>query len=118
MPYIIGLTGSTASGKSSVCGRLERLGAVIIECDKLGQLAIVFITVITVQVVSIYIHSQLQAAELLHRRLLRVYTHRHTQPFNGLWSETTQVGWYQKKHSPTHTHPDHWTSFINFLHIL
>ena len=22
---------------------------------------------------------------------------------------------YQKKHSPTHTHPDHQTSFINFL---
>jgi len=30
-PYIIGLTGSTASGKSSVCKRLERLGAVIVE---------------------------------------------------------------------------------------
>ena len=25
--------------------------------------------------------------------------------------------WYQKKHSPTHTHPDHQTSFINFLHL-
>ena len=24
----------------------------------------------------------------------------------------------QKKHSPTHTHPDHRTSFINFLHLL
>jgi len=37
LPYIIGLTGSTASGKSSVCARLERLGAVIIDCDKLGK---------------------------------------------------------------------------------
>jgi len=27
-------------------------------------------------------------------------------------------GLYQKKHSPTHTHPDHWTSFVNFLHLL
>jgi len=36
-PYIIGLTGSTASGKSSVCARLERLGAVTIDCDKLGK---------------------------------------------------------------------------------
>ena len=44
--------------------------------------------------------------------------HTHTQPFNGLWSRTTQVGWYQKKHSPTHTHPVHQTSFINFLHLL
>ena len=26
--------------------------------------------------------------------------HTHTQPFNGLWSGTTQVGQYQKKHSP------------------
>ena len=37
---------------------------------------------------------------------------------NSLWSGTTWVGRYQKKHSPTHTHPDHWTSFINFLHLL
>ena len=40
------------------------------------------------------------------------------QPFNGVWSGTTRVGRYQKKHSPTHTHPDHQTSFINFLHLL
>ena len=39
-----------------------------------------------------------------------------TQPFNGPWSGTTRVGQYQKKHSTTHTHPDHRTSFINFLH--
>jgi len=45
-------------------------------------------------------------------------THTHTQPFNGLWSGTTRVGQYQKKHSPIHTHPDHRTSFINFLHLL
>ena len=38
----------------------------------------------------------------------------HTQPFNGFWSGTTRVGWYQKKH----THPDHRTSFVNFLHLL
>jgi len=45
-------------------------------------------------------------------------THTHTQPFNGILSGTTRVGRYQKKHSPTHTHPDHQTSFINFLHLL
>jgi len=28
--------------------------------------------------------------------LTEILTHTHTQPFNGLWSETTQVGWYQK----------------------
>ena len=39
------------------------------------------------------------------------------RPFNGLWSGTTRVGRYQKKHSPTHTHPDQRASFITFLHL-
>jgi len=47
-----------------------------------------------------------------------IHVYIHTQPFNGPWSGTTRVGRYQKKHSPTHTHPDHRTSFINFLHLL
>jgi len=46
------------------------------------------------------------------------HTHTHTKLFNSFWSGTTQAGWYQKKHSPTHTHPNHRTSFINFLHLL
>jgi len=46
------------------------------------------------------------------------HTHKHTEPFNGPLSGTTRVGRYEKKHSPTHTHPDHQTSFINFLHLL
>jgi len=45
------------------------------------------------------------------------YTHTNTQPFNGPLSGTTQVGQYEKKHSPTHTHLDHQTSFINSLHL-
>ena len=44
--------------------------------------------------------------------------HTHTQLFNSLLSGTTWVGRYQKKHSPTHTHPVHQASFINFLHLL
>ena len=40
----------------------------------------------------------------------KLHTHTHTQPFNGPLSGTTRVGQYQKKHSPTHTHPDHQTS--------
>ena len=48
-------------------------------------------------------------------------THKETtttqRPFNGLCSGTTRVGRYQKKHSPTHTHPDHRASFITFLHF-
>ena len=42
------------------------------------------------------------------------HTHTHSQPYNGILSGTTR---YQKKHSPTHTHPDHRTSFIIFLHL-
>ena len=45
------------------------------------------------------------------------YTHTHV-PVSGPLSRTTRAGWYQKKCSPTHTHPDHHTSFINFLHLL
>jgi len=39
------------------------------------------------------------------------------QPFNGRLSGTTRVGWYQKEHSPAHTHPGQRTSFITFLHL-
>lgn len=39
MPHIIGLTGGSASGKSSVAKRLAKLGAVVIDCDKLGHQA-------------------------------------------------------------------------------
>ena len=46
-----------------------------------------------------------------------VQQQQQQQPFNGLWSGTTRVGRYQKKHSPTHTHSDHQTSFIIFLHL-
>ena len=44
------------------------------------------------------------------------HTHNRLTAFcPGLLSGTTRVGRYQKKHSPTHTHPDHRTSFIVFL---
>lgn len=38
-PYVIGLTGGIASGKSAVCQRLKGLGAAIISCDQLGHQA-------------------------------------------------------------------------------
>lgn len=38
-PYVIGLTGGIASGKSAVCQRLKGLGAAIINCDQLGHQA-------------------------------------------------------------------------------
>ena len=65
------------------------------------------------------VHTHTHTHSLTHARThARTHAHTHTQPFNGLWSRTTQVGQYHKKHSPTHTHPDHRTSFINFLHLL
>ncbi|KAH0948898.1 hypothetical protein HN011_006343 [Eciton burchellii] len=36
-PYIIGLTGGIASGKSSVAEKLQKLGAGLINCDKLAH---------------------------------------------------------------------------------
>ena len=55
----------------------------------------------------------------LHKHCFAVLnTQCHTQSFNGSLSGTTQVGQYQKKHSLTHTHRDHQTSFINFLRLL
>ena len=41
-PYVIGLTGGIASGKSALCKRLEGLGAVSVDCDKLGRLALLW----------------------------------------------------------------------------
>jgi len=38
-PYMIGLTGGSASGKSSVGKRLQAMGAGLIDCDKLGHAA-------------------------------------------------------------------------------
>lgn len=38
-PYIIGLTGQSASGKSSIAKRLCSFGAGVIDCDKLGHKA-------------------------------------------------------------------------------
>ncbi|XP_028287448.1 bifunctional coenzyme A synthase [Parambassis ranga] len=37
LPYVIGLTGGSGSGKSSITRQLEALGAVGIDCDKLGH---------------------------------------------------------------------------------
>jgi len=49
-----------------------------------------------------------------------LYNMTHTHTHNRLTAfgpGQTRVGRYQKKHSPTHTHPDHRTSFIIFLHL-
>lgn len=38
-PYVLGLTGGIASGKSAICKRLQGLGAGTVDCDKLGHQA-------------------------------------------------------------------------------
>jgi len=62
-------------------------------------------------------HNTLQ---LSNTELIKYTTVLHTQPLYGcldfVWDY--QVSQYQKKHSPTHTHPDHQSSFIRFLHLL
>ena len=46
-------------------------------------------------------------------------THTHNR-FTALWilSVATQVSWYQKKHSSTHTYHGHQSSLISFIHLL
>ena len=39
MPYVIGLTGGIASGKTTLAAMLAEKGAAVIDCDKLGHLA-------------------------------------------------------------------------------
>jgi len=43
-------------------------------------------------------------------------THTHNC-LTAFLSVTTRVGRYQKKRSPTHTHPDHQISFITFVYL-
>ena len=53
----------------------------------------------------------------LWRLHFAVFMSNQQQPFNGRLSGTTRVGRYQKKRSPSHTHPGQRTSFITFLHL-
>jgi len=54
--------------------------------------------------------------QILSRLLLSYYLHYITT-ISGPLSATTRVNWHQNKHSPTHTYPDHQSSFICFLHL-
>jgi len=60
--------------------------------------------------------TNLSLAQLL-RRTLTYSPGTHTRQSLVSLSGTTQVSWYQKKHSPTH-HPDHQPIFIIFFHLL
>ena len=67
---------------------------------------------------SLIIHNSLSLSVASFAAILsEQQQQQQQQPFNVLWSGTTRVGQYQKKHSPTHTHPDQRASFITFLHV-
>jgi len=86
-----------------------------------GILAIAYHLAQNIQASSMYKPHMMM---IIHLRILCCtvpssipHTHNH---FTALWilSGITQVSWYQKKHSPTHTSCDHQPSFISFLHLL
>ena len=58
--------------------------------------------------------QEIIASVTVHRVPKKLSMHDDADPF----VRTTRVGRYQKKHSPTHTHPDNQKSFINFLQLL
>ncbi|XP_064648373.1 bifunctional coenzyme A synthase-like isoform X2 [Lineus longissimus] len=68
--YVIGLTGGIASGKSSVCKRLKKLGAAIIDCDKLGHVAYVKGTKAFDQIVDVFGSDVVGSDGEIHRRSL------------------------------------------------
>ena len=64
------MTGGTASGKSSICKRLEGLGAKIVDCDKLGHQAYVKGTAVLDQIVQTFGADVLTADGEIDRRAL------------------------------------------------
>lgn len=69
-PYVLGLTGGIASGKSAICKRLEGLGAGTVDCDKLGHQAYAKGTVGYDKVVSTFGSGILNSEGEVNRRAL------------------------------------------------
>ncbi|XP_056008258.1 bifunctional coenzyme A synthase-like isoform X2 [Ostrea edulis] len=69
-PYVLGVTGGIASGKSAICKRLEKLGAATVDCDKLGHKAYVKGTPGYDKVVSSFGTGILDDRGEVHRRAL------------------------------------------------
>ena len=69
----------------------------------------------TCTVAMFYTKSRLlsKCYQLSYASTINTHKHTHIQPFKGPLSKTTRVGRYKKKHSPTHTHPDHQTSNLS-----
>lgn len=69
-PYVLGLTGGIASGKSAICKRLHGLGAGTVDCDKLGHQAYAKGTVGYDKVVSTFGSGILNSDGEVNRRAL------------------------------------------------
>jgi len=65
-------------------------------------------------------HTHIYALKILG--LQQQQQQQQQQPFYGPLSRSTQVSQYEKKHSPTHTYPDHQpflsASFIYYVHSI
>jgi len=78
---------------------------------------LLFFKVAAAAILDFYISKILLADSLEDRDASPL--HYHYNHFIALWilTGTTQVSRYQKKHSPTHTHRGHQSSFICFIHL-
>ena len=69
-PYVIGMAGGIATGKSSVSRRLQRLGASSINCDKLGHQAYLPGTAVYKKIIEEFGTSILNEDTTINRRAL------------------------------------------------
>lgn len=69
-PYLIGMTGGIATGKSAVTRRLQKLGASAINCDKLGHQAYLPGTLAYQQLIKEFGESILNQDSTINRRAL------------------------------------------------
>ena len=67
---------------------------------------------------TIVIHTEKCAFSRNNKLTFMYHIHGQQQPFYSPLTRTTWVIWYQKKHSPTHTYPDHQSYFISFFRLL
>ncbi len=94
-PYIIGMTGGIATGKSAVTRRLQKLGASAINCDKLGHQAYLPGTNAYYKLISEFGNSILNEDETINRRTLgaMVFSDRsRLNLLNGIvWPEISRM---------------------------
>nr|CAG4637116.1 EOG090X0864 [Ceriodaphnia reticulata] len=94
-PYVIGLTGGIASGKTTIGNRLKKLGAHIIPCDQLGHSAYKKGTKCYQQMVEYFGESILSEDKEIDRKLLGpiVFSNKeHLEKLNSMvWPEIRRL---------------------------